>query len=161
MSSKVAKINVAERKVPVIKPNAVTIQSAGQSYKTAVVNLPEDLTFQDLNDSPEVWKLVQADMNKALVPDDKIEMHAAGWTAWASVNSANSTQVILYDIRKATRPKRDVALFRDATYDVRWGTEGYGYFRTADDVRMTNASYPTADAAKAALMREQYPATIS
>ncbi len=156
-----AKVDVEERQIPVLKSGNVSIQSSGFEYKEVVVRLPEDMTFQDLNDHPEVWKLVQADINKALSEYDKIELRAKDWTAWASVNHADRGQVILYDIRKASKPKREVALYSDATYDVRWSHEGYGYYRTADNVRMGTATFPTPEAAKQALIREQYPATVA
>ena len=160
MTSKVEKAETEERILPVLKPGDVDVQDIGQIYKTVCVRLPEDMTFQDLNDHPEIWKLVQADINKALSEYDKIELRAKDWTAWASVNHADRGQVILYDIRKASKPKREVALYSDATYDVRWSHEGYGYYRTADNVRMGTATFPTPEAAKQALIREMYPATV-
>ena len=161
MTSKVEKTEPEERILPVLKPGDVDIQDAGFSYKTVVVRLPEDMTFQDLNDHPEIWKLVQENINTALSEYDKVELRAETWTAWASVNHADRGQVILFDIRKASKPKREVALFSDATYDVRWSHEGYGYYRTADGVRMGTATFPTPEAAKQALIREMYPATVA
>jgi len=155
------KPETSEREIPVIKPGSVFINSSGYDFKTVVVWLPEGVVFQDLNDHPEIWRLVQANHIKALSQYDKLEIRAKDWTVFASVNHADAGQVILYDIRKASKPEREVALYSDATYDIRWGNEGYGYFRTADNVRMTNATYGTPEAAKAALLREQYPARIS
>ena len=156
-----SKVKVSERKVPVIRPKDVEIQSEGFSYKTVIVRLPEDLSFQDLNDSPEIWRNVQADHTVALCEYDKLELRARGWTAWASVNYAAGTKVILYDIRKTTKPDREVSLYSDDTFEVRWGKDGYTYHRKNDGVTMSTGSYPTAEAAKTALIREQYPVTIS
>jgi hypothetical protein len=161
MGNKVEKAEVEEREIPVLKPGNVSIQSAGQIYKTAVVQLPEDMTFQDLNDHPEIWKLVQENVNTALSEYDKVELRAVEWTAWASVNNADRGQVILYDIRKASKPKREVALFSDSKFEVRWSHEGYAYYRKADNVKMCTATFPTPEAAKQALIREQYPPTVS
>jgi len=152
---------VEERILPVIKPGDVSIQSSGFVFKTVVVRLPEDLIFQDLNDHPEIWKLVQDNINTALSEYDKVELRAETWTAWAAVNHADRGQVILYDIRKSSKPKREVALYSDSKYDVRWSHDGYGFFRTADNIRMGNATYQTPEAAKAALIREMYPARVS
>ena len=152
---------VEEREIPVIKPGDVDIQEAGFQYKTVCVRLPEDLVFQDLNDHPEIWKPVQENRNTALSEYDKVELRAREWTVYAAVNHADGGQVILYDIRKASKPKREVALFSDATYDVRWSHEGYGFYRTADNVRMSNATWTTPEAAKAALIREMYPQKVA
>jgi len=161
MGNKVEKTETEERILPVLKPGDVEIQSSGFVYKTVVVRLPEAMTFQDLNDHTEIWKLVQADINKALSEYDKVELRAKDWTAWASVNHADRGQVILFDIRKASKPKREVAFYSDNTYDVRWSHEGYGYYRTADNVRMGTATFPTPEAAKQALIREMYPAMVA
>jgi len=158
--TKVEKAETEERILPVLKPGDVDIQEVGFSYKTVVVRLPEDMTFQDLNDHPEIWKLVQENRNTALAEYDKVELRAVDWTAWAAVNHADNGQVILFDIRKASKPKREVALYSDNTYDVRWSHEGFGYYRTADNVRMGTATFPTPEAAKQALIREQYPVKV-
>ena len=159
---KVETAKVEEREIPVIKPGDLTIQSVGQIYKTVVVQLPEDMTFQDLNDSPEIWKLVQADRSGlALAEFDKLELRAREWTVYAAVNHGDGGQVILYDIRKASKPMREVALYSDKTFEVRWTRDGYTYFRKADGVKMATGTYPTAEAAKQALIREQYPVTVS
>lgn len=152
---------VEERILPVIKPGDVEIQESGFQYKTVVVRLPEDLIFQDLNDSPEIWKPVQADRNKALAEYDKVELRARDWTVFAGVNHGDGGQVILYDIRKASKPMRELALFSDKTFEVKWTREGYAYFRKADNVKMSLATYPTPEAAKNALILEQYPKTVT
>ena len=127
-----------------------------------VVNLSDEFIFEDLTEHQEtIWKLIQADINKSLVEYDKIEFRAKEWTAFARVNHADSTCVVLYDIRKAQKPAFEVSLYSDASFDVRWGHAGYGYFRTADNVRMSNTTYSTPAACEAALLREQYPARIS
>jgi hypothetical protein len=53
-------------------------------------------------------------------------------------------------------------LYSDDTYEVKWAEGGgYSYFRKSDGVRMSNASWPTPEAAKLALMREQYSAGVA
>ena len=122
---------------------------------------PTRLTRQDGGCGQAGFEVVQADINKALSEYDKLELRAKDWTVWASVNHADRGQVILYDIRKASKPMREVALFSDKTFEVKWTREGYNYFRKSDSVKMSVATYPTPDAAKAALIREQYPPTVS
>ncbi len=159
---KKAPASAAEREAPIIKPKDVFMQSAGFDCKEMVVNLPEGLTAQDLNDSPEIWKLVQsARSGKALAEHDKLELRSREWTIFAAVNHADSERVILYDIRKASKPRREIALFSDATYEVKWASDGYGYYRKTDGVKMSVGTWSTPDAAKAALFREQYPARMA
>jgi hypothetical protein len=50
---------------------------------------------------------------------------------------------------------------RGAGDEVKWATEGWSYYRIHDGVQATTAAYPTWQAAKAALIREQCPATVS
>jgi hypothetical protein len=77
------------------------------------------------------------------------------------VNHADAIKVILYDIRRASKPQREVPLFRDDTYEVRWASEGgFTYFRHTDNIRMAATVWPTPEAAKAALIRDQYPSRM-
>ncbi|MCH8238545.1 MAG: hypothetical protein IIB62_00570 [Proteobacteria bacterium] len=159
---KKAPTSAAEREAPVIKPKNVSIQSAGYLYKTVVVMLPDGLTAQDINDSPEIWRLVQVNSSGvALAEHDKLELRSRDWTIFAAVNHASATEVVLYDIRKASKPRREVALFSDANYEVKWASGGYGYYRKRDGLKMSVSTWSTPEAAKAALLREQYPARVA
>ena len=157
-----APVSAAERVAPMIKPKDVFMQSAGHDCKEMVVNLPEGLTPQDLNDSPEIWKLVQSSSSGvALAEHDKLELRSREWTIFAAVNHASATEVVLYDIRKASKPRREIPLFSNETYEVKWASGGYGYYRKRDGQKMSVASWSTPEAAKAALFREQYPARVA
>ena len=152
----------AQREAPVIKPAMVRLQDAGGVYKTVVVNLPDGFLLQDLNDHPEIWKLVQTSRSGiALCEDDKVEMRAAGWTAFAKVNYSDHERVVLYGIKKDDKPKRELSFPSNETYEVRRATDGYTYFRKRDGERMSVASYERAEAAWSACMREQYPARVA
>jgi hypothetical protein len=68
--------------------------------------------------------------------------------------------VVLFDIRRASKPQRDVALFSDDMFEVRWAPEGgYTYYRKRDGVKMGNTTWPTPEAAKHALLQREYNPT--
>jgi len=155
--------NTSPRVAPVIKPASVVVHAAGFAHKEIVVTAPEDLAAQDLNDHPEIWKLVQSDRNgKALSEFDKIEIRAREWIVTARVNHASADRVTLFDIRRVSKPQREVALYADDTYEVIWAPEGgYTYRRIKDKVRMASVNWPTPESAKHELLRREYPATQS
>jgi len=155
------KVKTEPRIAPQIKPSDVTENYCGSSYKQMVVNLPDSMTAQDINDSPEIWALVQANHNKALSEHDEVQLRSREWTIWAFVNHASNTGVTLYNIRKASKPVRQAELYRDNTYEVRWSHEGFAYFRVSDGIRMSTASWPNAESCKAALLREMYPSRVA
>ena len=150
---------------PVIKVKDCVVESAGVTQKHLIVNLPSDFTLQDVNDAPQLWKAVQSDRggipSRALCEYDTVEMRSATWTCFARVSHADAEGVTFYDVKKASKPKRDLTLFSDKTFEVRWSADGFTYHRKSDGVRMGVATYPTAASCKAALMREQYPARIA
>lgn len=147
---------------PEIKTNQVTAEWHGHTSKSMVVTVGPDFQLQWLNDYPQIWKLVQADRSgKALAEFDSVEIRHPEWVANARVNYASADKVHLFDIRKASKPQRDLALFSDEHFEVRWAANGYTYHRKADGVGMTSASWATPEAAKAALFREQYSKAVA
>jgi len=150
--------SVAERKLPIIRPENVIIHDAGQAYKTLVVTAPDDLTVSDLNDSPTIWKLIQASRGgKALTEWDRVEIRFRDCLVTAKCNHATHESVTLFDIKRASKPMRDVQLFEDDKYAVRWRPGGgYGILRKKDQAWMTSGSWPTPESAKAELFRMLY-----
>ena len=115
------------REITPIKVSNVFVEHYGHSCKHVVVNLPPDFSMQDLNDNPgEVWKLIQRDRTRALAEYDRVELRGAEFVIYASVSHADQDKVVLFDIRRVSKPKRDLSLFSDGNYEVRWA-EGGGY----------------------------------
>ena len=108
----------AFREVLPIAPRAVTVDFISHTRKFLIVELDPALTLQDLNDHPEIWRLVLQDRNKAPAPNDEIELRGADWTCFAKVNSIDTDSVHLYDVRRASRPQRTVELFEDFSYRI-------------------------------------------
>ena len=161
--TEVVKAGTPAREPKPIKPSAVRLQDqTGHCYKVFVVDMPDDTTLDDVGNRPELWKAVQADMiGKALSEDDKIEMRWQTMRAFAIVDHADANGVTFCDIRKVSKRDRDREAYNDGTYAVKWVPGGWTYFRIKDGVRMTSSSWSTPDAAKAALIREQYPARVA
>jgi hypothetical protein len=150
------------RELKPIKVSSVMLQDKGFVYKTAVVNMPDEVTLDDVGNRPELWKVLQSDRTgKALVEDDRVELRWLDKRVYAVVDFADSNGVSFCDIRKVSKRDRDRAPFNDGNYAVRWVSDGWTYFRLSDGQRMSNASYGTWEAAKAALIREMYPARIA
>jgi hypothetical protein len=156
---------VAERTAPLIKQKDVFVEWAGHTRKAVTVIAPPGLIMQDLQDAQgHIWKNVQADRTgRALASEDDVRIHAhdRSWTVNATVEYADGTTVQLYDIRKASRQGRDLILWRVDGFEGRWAGDGYGYYRAADGVRMSTATWTTAEAARAACMREQFPSRVA
>jgi len=146
-----------------ISPKAVRIHDqTGHCYRTFVVDVPDEITLDDIGNKPELWKNVQADrVGKALAEDDRVEMRWLDKQVYAVVDYADSNGVGFMDIRKVSKRDRDRTPFTDGHFEVKWTAGGWAYFRIHDGVRMTAASYPTWEATKAALIREQYPAKVA
>jgi hypothetical protein len=145
-----------------IKPAMVKTQDAGQVYKTVVAWAPDDFQLSDLNEHPEMWKVIQNDRTgRALVEDDRVEIRTADKRINCRVNFADENKVYFYDIKQVDKPSRDVSLWADDNYEVRRIAEGYTYFRKSDNVRMGPTVWPTANAAAAACQREQYPSRVA
>jgi hypothetical protein len=80
----------------------------------------------------------------------------------ARVNFAGADRVVLFAIQRHTKPQRELPLYRDETYEVRWAPEGgYTYYRLRDNVRMSSYTWPTPESAKAALIDNEYAKTMS
>jgi hypothetical protein len=121
------------RELKPIKPCDVTIQIKLADHKLVSVNLRDDFSFQDLNDHPEIWTLVQQTSPGGatcapLRPNDKLELRAREWTAYATVNAIEKDKVILFDIRKVSRPKRTVELPHDDDYRIEQVGSRYAVF---------------------------------
>jgi hypothetical protein len=152
-------VSAQPRKVPLIDPKTAVVHDAGFAHKTLVVQMPDGLTLTDLNENPTVWKRIQADRSgKALGEWDAVELRGRDMMICARVNHAGADRVTLFGITRHSKPQRDVPLYRDDLYEVRWVAEGgFSYFRCRDNVRMSAYSWPTAESAKMALIENEYP----
>ena len=137
------------------------IERVGMSYKEVIIHLPEDFQFSWINEKPELFRLIQKDRSRALAEYDRVELRARDYTIFASINHADEGKVFFFDVRRVSKPQRDVALFSDNLFEVKWASSGggYAYYRKLDGVKMSSGAYPTPEAARAALIREQYPVT--
>lgn len=148
-----------EKKPPLISPGDVRLNWSGDMTKQVIVKAPEEFQLSDLNERPEMWRLVQSDRSGRgiiLGEDDEIVIHHGAKRIFCRVNYADTRQVIVYDIKQADKPVRNVALPQDTEYETKPVREGgFTYFRKSDGVRMSNPTYSTPEAAWQARYREQ------
>jgi hypothetical protein len=151
------KTETSEREVLPLKLSAVTVDNITHTRKYVIVEVGA-LSLQDFNDRPDVWRLIQQDRNKALGPNDAVELRASDWTAFAYVNSIDTDAVHLYDIRKASRPQRTAALFEDNTFRIGMVGSRYAVFhkKHGDPNPYGGKTFETVKQAEG-FIKEQYP----
>jgi hypothetical protein len=81
------------REVLPISPRSVTIDLITHSRRYVIVQLDPAITLDDIGNKPELWRLVQQDRNKALGPNDLLEIRGEGWICEARVNEIDSGKV--------------------------------------------------------------------
>lgn len=152
----------AVREIPQIKPNAVTLDCAGTKMRRFVVEMPDSLTLQDVMDHPEVFQLVQGTHGKSLAEDDEVWLRWFNKRVFALVDWADSSGIGLCKPVPYEKRDRSRTPYKDENFEVRWAPEGgWTYWRASDGVRMSNSSWHSWEAARAALIREQYPAKVA
>jgi len=147
-----------EREILPIAPRSVTIDQITFSRKYAIVALESSITLDDCGNKPELFRLVQQDRNKALAPNDHVELRGDGWTAFAYVNEIDAGKVFLYGIRKVDRPKRTAALFEDDKFKIEMRGSVYAVYRKGSNDRLPygGKTFSTVDQARR-FIAEQYP----
>jgi hypothetical protein len=86
------------REAPALKTTALTWQSHGFCWRDAFVQLPEGMLFQDLQDVPAIWRLLQRVPQTALKRFDRVTCVAfdQSWCAKdVLVVDADETGVVL------------------------------------------------------------------
>ena len=152
-----------QRSVPAIKPSDVQNNNeTSMAWNEWMVRLPKGVIAQDLQDHPDVWKLVMA--AKPIKRHDKVYCIAfdEAWTIETRVSHADGTKVVLAfrpgDIRQLST---QAAEWEDELYAVRWAGNGYAAFRKSDNVRVIPQSFATVAAAQMEVHRTQYAKRVA
>jgi hypothetical protein len=148
---------VAPEKLP-IKPTSVVINAVNHANKEAIVHMDDSLTLQDLTDKPDLWRTVQRNRDKALSEGDAVQLRWHDQWAFTHVDFADTDEVVFLKPVVHRRRDRDRVFWSDGNFEVRATAGAWAYYRTKDGQRMSTASWPTPEAAKAACIREQAPA---
>jgi hypothetical protein len=144
-----------------IKAIYAKVDSIGQLTKSVVIEMDEsNLTLQDIIDEPKLFRQIQANRQAALSQDDKVELRWLGMRVYAVVDTANHQSVTFLKPDVKHRAEREREPWQDENFAVRACAGGWSYFRKKDGVKMTPATYPNWEAAKAAVIREQYAARV-
>jgi len=141
--------------LPKIDKTRVVLNSIGQVWRDIHVNLPADLSWQQLMDgADEVWTKVQKDPNTALMPGDRLVIKTFDQSeeATAVVCGANYKFVRLTGLRKYSYDARstEVAASDDDHY-CKFDGLGWGVWRKKDDVRMVAESLKSLSLAQKAM----------
>lgn len=146
--SKTAEVS-RERTIPVVRPESVTVNSAGFAFRDVFVRLPQGAILDDLKE-PSLWRIVQKG-NNALRKFDKLTIVEFNeeWIAEAIVSGANNTVVSISKPRKTDLPERFERLFSDGTYRVVWEGSGYYVERIRDSAKVSDVFQNAAIAERA------------
>jgi hypothetical protein len=150
----------APRELLPLKPVNVIVNAVNHASKSIIVHVPENLTLQDITDHPALWRTVQQNRDKALSEGDSVELRWHDQIAFTYVDHAADGEVYFLKPQVYRRRERDRTPWQNSTYEVRAINGQYSYFRKKDGIRMTTASWPTWEGAKAACEREQSPARL-
>jgi hypothetical protein len=151
----------AQREVLPIKPTSVRLNAANYCNKEWIVHVDDTLTLQDVTSSkPELWRLVQRTRDRALSEGDEVRLVWHDQIAVAIVDFADADEVYFLRPTTHSRRQRDRVAWTDGNFEVRSVQGAWTYFRKKDGQRMSTATWPTVDAAKAACIREQAPARM-
>jgi hypothetical protein len=137
-----------------LKQSALTVQSKGHLVKHVFIEVPEDITFQNLLDDPKLFRLIQKSRD-ALNEDDIVTLRSFSWRVHTSVDFASPEEALLFKAPVLTRRDRNRVPYQDDNFEVRSVGSGWSWFRRKDSVRMTTAIFPTWEQAKLDLIRNQ------
>jgi len=145
---------VVEVELPRIKPERVVMNAAGQVWRDVHVNLPQDLSWQQMMDEPTVWSKVQKNPNVAMMAGDRVVLKNFDQSeeATAVVAGCNFEMVRLVGFRKYSYDARSTEVAAsDHLYYCKFDGVGWGVYRKQDDVRMLQNSHSTLGLAKTAM----------
>jgi hypothetical protein len=151
-------VSVSDRKAPIIKAESLMVNETGALWKCAMVQLPDGAVFQDLQDSPEMWRHVQSNPHKSLRFGDRVTCIAFD-RSWgvkdAFVADADSGRVVLAikSSDKITLSSKS-GTWEDEKHLIKWDGAGFAVFRKYDGVRVLPSHFTTLDAAKSAYFGE-------
>lgn len=150
-----------ERKLPVVNPRFVQIQSEGHVYRSLVARLPEDAISDDLR-TPSIWRKVQLTPMIALQKHDRVYCigYAEDWACDAVVVHADGNEAWIATQRLISFEGHGKPLFRDENYEVFWAGDGYGVRRLSDKQSMGGGTFANVALAEHQL-RSLYPKSVA
>src|SRR5262245_37151372 len=158
-SSSSPAVVASPEKLP-IKSTAVTVDARNFRTKSVVVDMPDEISPNDLHEHPDLWRVVQKSRDKALNALDSVTLCWFDKVIYTHADFANDSEVILFKAPVLTRRERDRTPWRNDTYEVRAIAGAFSYFRSKDGIQMTPRTWPTWQAAMQACIAEQAPARV-
>src|SRR5215510_7394119 len=135
-----AAVSVAStvRELLPIKPDAVCPDVVGHYTKSLIINVPDEITPQDISDHPEIFRVVQKsqDNRRKLNALDTVRFVWLDKIATATVDHATGDKVYFTKMEIKQRRDIDREPYNDGQYAVRPFDGKWGAFRISDGVRM-------------------------
>jgi hypothetical protein len=131
-----APVTVASRELLPIKSTWATVDSKGFRTKDVVIDLPDEISPQDLSDNPGLFRVLQKDRDRALNSLDKITFVWFDKIATATVDYADPEVVVLTKMDIRQRRPRDREPWQDSNFAVRPINGKWSWFRKSDGTQM-------------------------
>ena len=129
MAKETATVATTTREILPIKATAVTADLIGHRSKTVLIDMPDEITPQDISDNPTLWRLVQKsqDNRKRLTALDTVRFVWLDKIATATVDHATADEVYFTKMEIKQRRDIDREPFNDGQYAVKafegkWGS---------------------------------------
>jgi hypothetical protein len=138
------------REILPLKAAAVTTDLIGHRSKTVIIDVPDEISPQDISDNPDLFRLIQksADSRKRLNSLDVVRFVWLDKIATATVDHATADEAYFTKMEIKQRRDIDRTPYSDGQYEVRAFEGKWGAFRLRDGVRM-GALYDQWQAARA------------
>lgn len=151
-----------ERVVEPVDPKLVLLDHDGFITRSWNVTLPEGTVAQDLNDHPDMWRRVQADLLKAFRPHDRLTIFGFdhSWCIDVIVSGATQTAVSVATVKMINGlPARTAGLPETEDFRVAWVGAGYVVIDKKDGRRRSQPVVSLGEATRE--MHALYPRRVN
>src|SRR5262245_38897773 len=160
MSKAEAVTTPAVRELLPLKSTSLVVNARNFANKSVILHMEDGYTLQDLQDNPNLFRIIQKSRDKSLNEGDSVELRWHEQIAFTQVDYADGDQVYLLKPQVFKRRERSSTPWENSLYRVGPFNGQWTYWRKSDGVRMTTMTWPTWEAARAACEREQSPARV-
>lgn len=142
-----------------IDPKACVLDVSGQARNHWLARLPKDATADDLK-TPVIWAKVQTSRHPLRRWDEVLCVgFDESFAVSAIVVDATATGATLEIVKLLKGKSRELPLFNDGVYGIRWDGTGFSVYRLADDKRISGPHGSEALAVRE--LRHRYPVAVA
>jgi hypothetical protein len=143
-----------------LKQSQVVVNTVGHCNKSVVVHVPDNVSLQQIMDTPSIFRNVQTSRTCSLNEGDEVQLRWLDMFATALVDAADHETVTLTKPTIIRRREKDRVPWANDVYEVRAFQGQYTYYRKRDGIRMAPVTWATWQAARDACIRDQAPARV-